>query len=61
MGTKEKSSETENSNTSCSAKKSVVSSVGGKQIPEGLIGPPSTYSCEKMGSHALLYWTAGPK
>lgn len=41
-GQKEMPSETEKSNTSCSAKKSVVSSVGEKPIPEGLIGPPTT-------------------
>lgn len=41
-GQKQMPSETEKSNTSCSAKRSVVSSVGEKPIPEGLIGPPTT-------------------
>lgn len=41
-GQKEMPSETEKSNTSCSAKRSVVSSVGEKPIPEGLIGPSTT-------------------
>lgn len=48
-GQKEIPSETEKSNTSCSAKKSAVSSVGGKQIPEGLIGPPSTVQLRVNG------------
>lgn len=49
LGQKEMPAETEKSNTSCSAKKSAVSSLCGKQIPEGLIGPPSTVQLRVNG------------
>lgn len=48
-GQREVPSETEKSTNSCSAKKSAVTSVGGKRIPEGLIGPPSTVQLRVNG------------